>query len=182
MGDHLVLIGEVIGFDSSGAPGLGYCSNGYFTLSKEREANAATSPTGLEGCAGALIEFEGKLLLASGRGSNSVPNITIADGQGARAALSAHYQSLGMNISIGPVYSVYDDTANAKRYTFFTAKTESNSTGGMGGFCDINTLSNLEFIDIAQKEMVKRFQTESQTKVFGLYLGDAERGEVHHGE
>ncbi|MFT4726770.1 MAG: flavin reductase (DIM6/NTAB) family NADH-FMN oxidoreductase RutF [Granulosicoccus sp.] len=182
MGDHLVLIGEVIGFDYSGTPGLGYCSDGYFTLRKEREANAVASPTGLAGFAGALIEYEGQLLLTSERESNSVPNISIADGQGARSALSAHYQSLGLNISIGPVYSVYDDVASGKRYTFFTAKAESSTTGGLGEFYDINALSSKQFKDTAQKEMVKRFQTEFETKVFGLYLGDANQGEVHHGE
>ena len=51
MGDHLVLIGEVTDFNHSEEPGLGYCSNGYFTLNKEREANAATLPSGLKGCA-----------------------------------------------------------------------------------------------------------------------------------
>jgi flavin reductase (DIM6/NTAB) family NADH-FMN oxidoreductase RutF len=182
MGDHIVLIGEVVGFDYSGVPGLGYCSNGYFTLSKEREANAATAPSGPDGYAGAIIEFEGQLLLASEYESNSVPNIAIADGQGPRSALSAHYQLLGLNISIGPVYSVYDDGANGKRYTYFTAKAGSADASSLGVFFDINGLASMEFKDTAQKQMVKRFQTEFQTKVFGLYLGDAQHGEVHRGE
>ena len=182
MGDHLVLIGEVMEFDSSGLPGLGYCSNGYFTLSKEREANASIAPSGLAGCAGALIEHDGKILLANTGERMSVPVIDIADGDGARSTLSAHYQSLGLNITLGPVYSVFDNTAKGRRYTFFTAKAHAGETAGLGEYCDISALSSMEFSDTAQREMARRFLTEYQTKVFGLYLGDAQRGEVHHGE
>ena len=63
-----------------------------------------------------------------------------------------------------------------------TAKAQTIETQGLGSYYDINSLSQLEFEDAAQREMVKRFQTEFQTKVFGLYLGDAQHGEVHHGE
>lgn len=181
MGDHLVLIGEVVGFDYSSAPGLGYCSNGYFTLDKEREANAAVSPAGLTSFAGALIEHEGQLLFASDAETNSVLSINVKEGQGARSALIAHYQSLGLNISIGPVYSVYDDAANGRRYTYFTAKSESASAVGIGEFLDIAALSDMKFIDAAQEEMVKRFQTDFQAQIFGLYIGDTKSGEVHHG-
>ena len=182
VGDHLVLIGEVVGFTATGEPGLGYCSNGYFTLRKEREANAVASVAGLTGCAGALIEYDGKILLDTREALNSVPLIETPNGQGARAALASHYESLGLDISFGPVYSVYDDIDNAKRYTFFTAKASSADTGGCGEFCDINALSTRQYVNTAQREMVKRFQTEFQTKVFGLYLGDALHGEIHHGE
>lgn len=181
MGDHLLLVGELVEFDYSDIPGLGYCSNGYFTLSKEREANAVASPTGLTGFTGALIECDGQLLVSSMDESISVPTIIISDSQGARSTLLAHYQSLGINISIGPVYSVYDDVANGRRYTYFTAKTESLETGGLGVFGDIAGLPLLKIADAAQREMVKRFQNEYVSQVFGLYLGDVERGEVHDG-
>lgn len=182
MGDHLLLVGEVTGVEHAAKPGLGYCSNGYFTLGKEREANAAASSPGLSGCAGALIEFNGELLLATSAENNLVPHVDIPEGRGARSALLAHYQSIGIDVSIGPVYSVYDDVSTGKRFTFFTAKAQSNVTGGLGEYFDISNLSGDNIEDSAQREMVKRFQTECQTKVFGLYLGDAQQGEVHHGE
>lgn len=181
MGDHLLLIGEVVGFEHSGAPGLGYCSNGYFTLGREREANAAAA-SGKTGFAGVIVEHDGQVLLMDSEGVKSVPHIAVAEGDGARSTLKSHIQSQGLDISLGPVYSIYDDKKNGHRYTFFTAKAASNTTANMGSFYPIETLPDTNFVDTAQAEMVKRYCAEYQTQVFGLYVGDAIQGEVHHGE
>lgn len=181
MGDHLVLIGEVVGFEHSGAPGLGYCSNGYFTLGREREANAAAS-SGQTSFAGVIIEHEGCVLLNEINGLKSVPHIAVADGEGARSTLAAHVKAQGLSIQLGPVYSIYDDKTNGHRYTFFTAKASSGTTAQLGSYCPVDALPDNGFVDSAQADMVQRYSTEYQTKVFGLYVGDAVKGEVHHGE
>ena len=181
MGDHLVLIGEVLGFEHSGKPGLGYCSSGYFTLGREREANAVAT-TGLTGFTGVIVEHQGQLLLSDNNGVKSVPHIAVEKGEGARSALNNHLRLQGLNITLGPVYSIYDDHTNGHRYTFFTAKASTDASANMGSYCPIDTLPESTFIDGAQADMVKRYCAEYQTQEFGLYVGDAIEGEVHHGE
>lgn len=181
MGDHLVLVGEVVGFEHSATPGLGYCSNGYFTLGREREANAAPA-TGQTGFTGVIIEHEGQVLLKESDGVKSVPHFAIADGEGARSTLVDHINSQGLSLSLGPVYSLYDDKTKGHRYTFFTAKASTATTAGMGSYYPIETLADSRFVDIAHTDMVMRYRNEYQTKAFGLYVGDAIQGEVHHGE
>lgn len=178
MGDHLVLIGEVVEFEHSGAPGLGYCSNGYFTLGRERQANAAVAG-GLMGCAGIIIEYDGQVLLKDIDGIKAIPHIAIGDGEGARSALLNHMDALGLNISIGPVYSIYDDKTNGHRYTIFTGTATSDTTAKLGDYCSFDTLVSEPFVADAQADMMKRFHSEYQTKEFGLYVGDATHGEVY---
>lgn len=178
MGDHLVLIGEIIGFEHSGLPGLGYCSNGYFTLGKERQANAAVAG-GHTGITGIIIEHAGQVLLSDVDGKKSIPLMTIDEGNGARSSLLNHIEPLGLNVSIGPVYSIYDDAASGQRYTIFTGTASNDNTGQLGDYCDMDTLITAPFVENAQANMMKRFHSEFQTKEFGLYVGDTNHGEVY---
>ena len=84
-GDHLVLIGEVLQLNSTDLPGLGYCSDGYFSLSKERQSNAS-SHADIKGVAGALIEYDGRVLMSKANSENCVPTVEQTNSMGARSA------------------------------------------------------------------------------------------------
>ncbi len=62
-GDHIILVGRINEFRTSGAAGLGYGKNGYFSLGLERKA-AAPPKVDRRAFAGAIIEHDGKLLVA----------------------------------------------------------------------------------------------------------------------
>lgn len=177
-GDHMILIGQVTGFTNSNKGGLGYCSTGYFSLENERQADSAAR-SGLTAYTGALIEHQDRLLLEIGDDGVSIPTLALDKQLGARSALAQHFKSIGMDASIGPVYSLYDDAEQGTRYTFFKATALTDNTSGMGEYLPISSLTSQTFRNSAQKNMAERFAREHQTKEFGLYIGSSQTGEVH---
>ncbi len=177
-GDHLVLVGEVLALSGSNRQGLGYCSNGYFSLSKEQQADAP-GLAGYESVAGAIVECNGRILVATDNDGASLPCIAQTAGSGARSSLQKHFHALGLTVDLGPVYSVYEDSTRQKRYTYIRARATTADTGELGSFETIESLKNLPFNDHALATMMARFVAESRIRQFGLYVGSAESGEIH---
>ncbi len=177
-GDHLLLIGQILQLTTIDSPALGYCSDGYFSLSKERQANAS-SHADVTGVAGALIEYNGRILMCRTDSDNCVPTVEQSNSMGARSALQQYFEKMGLRISLGPVYSVYDDTVRKKRFTFLRARAESGDCNGLGSFETIGSLAKYNFSDRAQATMMARFAAESRIRTYGLYIGNAESGELH---
>lgn len=177
-GDHMVLIGQVLQLESTELPGLGYCSNGYFSLSKEQQSDASSQPD-LAGVAGAVIEYDGRILVVKEDSRHGLPSVLQTESHGARSALQKYFNDKSLNITLGPVYSIYDDLAQQKRFTFFRARADSADCKGLGSFETIESLVNLQYQDQAQATMMTRFASESRIKAYGLYIGDAESGDLH---
>ena len=78
---------------------------------------------------------------------------------------------------MGAVYSVYDDATTHHVYTLASAPAlPLNSTLEAVA---IEQLTDLTFATPAIATMMSRFAFESLTRDFSLYLGDAQRGDVH---
>lgn len=177
-GDHLVLIGQVLQLSTTDSPGLGYCSDGYFSLSKERQSNAS-SHSDVIGVAGALIEYDGRILMSKANSDHCVPTVEQSNSLGARSALQQYFEEMNISITLGPVYSVYDDPVRQKRFTFLRARADSADCSELGSFHTIESLANFKFADQAQASMMTRFAAESRIRTYGLYIGNAESGDLH---
>lgn len=172
-GDHIILVGEILHIAASGRRGLGYANGRYFSLGMEREAASAPAP-GRRTVAGALIEHQGALLLNEGM----PPSFDVADASNIRAALAQHLAEAGLAVELGRVYSIFDDRRTAEHFTYFEAQAMSNATGGLGDFTPIGTLRDLDSGGPHGK-MLARYQTESETGRFALYVGDEASGHIH---
>jgi len=177
-GDHLVLIGEIDAVATSGTRGLGYCNSGYFSLGKERQAEAQAK-AGRQAIAAAIIEDEGRICVAETKGGIEILKIAQTGGEGARTALQRYYGSIGAEVSIGPVYSVYDDAASGEHFTIFRASLNSGSSAIPGNWIDVALLPTQNFATPALQRMLTRYADEYQNRMFGLYVGDSEHGEIH---
>ena len=119
-GDHHVLIGQIEAFTSTQQRGLGYCRDGYFSLSKERQSEAAAQ-VGQKFLASALVEYQDQLLVLRHPDGVNIPTVQFDDRSGARSALTEHLQQLGLKTKIGPVYSVFEDAERGEHVTVFRA-------------------------------------------------------------
>lgn len=177
-GDHLILVGEIVDFRNAKGHGLGYCSNGYFSLSREQQSDVA-SRRGRRGRAGVLVDHEGRLLLDRSATGLRLPTFELPDDAGPRTSLEHRFEALGLDIALGPVYSVYDDESGGSRTTFFRARSRSDRAGGLGHYEPIDTLRPNDFTEPAEASMVARFVSEYANRDFGFYLGNHQTGEVH---
>lgn len=177
-GDHMILVGEILQFQRFQRAGLGYSSNGYFNLSREQQADTSSDSTAMTGV---IIKYKDKVLVLEKNNTLALPTIEQADHAGARSAMQNYLQSIDPRIQLGTVYSIYDDSATNRHYTFFLAHTDTDIPGNTPGeFVPIANLQTEHFPDNAQALMMSRFVTEVRNKAFGLYIGDVESGDVHH--
>lgn len=177
-GDHLVLIGKIDAIQTTGERGLGYCKNGYFSLGKERQAEAQSKP-GRLAIAGAVIERDGAIAVIRSSKGLDIPKIVLAAGEGARSALQRHLAASGADVSIGPVYSVYDDAKSGEHFTIFRSLANGGVKGIAAEWIDVASLPSQKFATPALERMLTRFADEYSNRMFGLYVGDSETGEIH---
>jgi len=178
-GDHMVLIGEVLDFRHYRKSGLGYGSNGYFSLSNEQQADTS-SLNNVTGITGAIVKSDNQVLVMPQNKKLTLPAIEQQGSDGARSALRVHFDQCELDVTLGPVYSIYDDNTAGKRYTYFLGNTPVATENELGVFINIDSLDTDSFKDKAQSIMMNRFVTEVRSNVFGLYIGNTESGDVHH--
>ena len=175
-GDHMILIGRVEDFAASGAPGLGYANGAYFELNLERRAQEAVGAKSAS--VGAILAHDGKVLLRETPDGFALPSTPCDGRKGARSALQAFLREAGLPVALGHVYSIYD-SRGGEVVTVFLANAKTAETAGLGRYVAIEEIEALKFKDSATQTMLRRYRTDCQVGVFGLYLGDDAEGEVH---
>ncbi|MGK7752110.1 MULTISPECIES: flavin reductase family protein [unclassified Roseovarius] len=172
-GDHAILIGEVKAFSHEPGRGLGYADGRFFSLGLER---AALEPSGHTALYGAIIGQGDNVLLEATDAGFRPPQVVAEDRVNTRERLVQDLGRRGQAVSLGPAYSVFDDCK--AQCSYFLAR----ATGGDGaGFtrCAVADIPDLKFASSAIRDMMMRYAVETRTRSFGLYIGDARRGDVH---
>ena len=177
-GDHIVLVGRINDFRTSGDAGLGYSRNGYFSLGLERKS-AEPPKANRTVFAGAIIEHDGKLLVDETRDGLRPPQTEAISRSGSFTAVSNLFAEAGMKIEFGPVYSIFEDQRRGADFTFYRGIAEDDDPRGFGAYVPVEALASKRFASGALTTMMHRYTLERQTGIFGLYVGDEAQGDVH---
>lgn len=177
-GDHMVLMGEIQDFSSTGQEGLGYSNQGYFSLGLERGAGEAPA-TVRSFRVGAIVEADGKVLLQSSDDGYRLPSVEVQSRTGALAAIREYLQDAGLAVDLGPVYSIFDNPKTGDYSVYFLANSHESIVTEFGEYVALDTLADIVLASESLKTMLNRYALERQTGVFGLYLGDEDDGDVH---
>lgn len=175
-GDHCILIGQVQDFTQTGAPGLGYVGGQYFSLGVERSALENTLDTAV---CGAIIKEADHVLLEQTPKGFRPPQITSADRGQMRQNLCKDLEARGIKLRLEQAYSVFDDRHSGTHFAYFLANSASSSSNDTLQAVPIQDLAGLSYSSPAIAQMIARFALEARTGGFALYLGDAQRGDVH---
>ena len=176
-GDHIILIGEVIGFDHSNASPLGYCRGAYLTFSLSQDAVAAASHRTR---VGAILERDDAvLLLESADGTLSLPIGGRLEPETDPASLLGVLKRLGVKSRLNFLFAVFEDPATTATSIYYRGTVDEVREQGAGvrlvGFSEI-PWDRLQ--DEAVRSMLRRFVREREEDAFGIYVGDADRGTV----
>ncbi|MEZ0167810.1 flavin reductase [Microvirga sp. TS319] len=178
-GDHIILIGEVVGFSHSNASPLGYCRGAYLTFSLSQDAVAAAGHRTL---VGAILEKGRSILfLESADGSLQLPTGNALGPVSNDKSLHGVLRRLGIEAELNFLFAVFEDP-----------RAEAGSTsiyyrGSIDGVPADETrlrLVGLDEIpwdrikDEAVRSMLGRFVREQNEDTFGIYVGDADHGTV----
>ena len=177
-GDHIILIGEIKAYEHEDKAGLGYCSDGYFNLNMERRAQELYSGDGAI-TTGAIIECDGSIIVQETEDGVTLPHISTPSMNGSLAALKGLMADNGVRTRFGPMYSIFNGSDGREVNTYYRVKAFSDSAGDLGRYVSLKDIESLSFKSAAVKTMLSRYAEEYQGDAFGLYLGDAQMGEVH---
>lgn len=178
-GDHVILIGEVIGVGHSDASPLGYCRGAYLTFSLAQDAVAAA---GHRTRVGAILENDGAVLLVEGPdGRLDLPSGANLTAEGDRDSLREVLRQLGVQAKLNFLFAVFDDPKGESATTsiYYRGTVET-------GLELDRSLRRVPFSEIpwgrlnnaAVRAMLARFVRERDEDAFGIYVGDAEQGTV----
>ena len=175
-GDHLILIGRVLDFETNEGSPLGYCQGSYFELGLDDAlADAATSKDDVK--LGAVLEQNGHLLLLEDASGNVTVPIAPKRGNSV-SGLTAYLRELGLEPSLDHLYAVYQNTQNAAQRILYHGKVSGDAPKGMKYF-ELGSLPLDKVQDDAERSMLRRYMQENQHGSFGIYHGTEVEGVVH---
>ncbi|WP_299350184.1 flavin reductase family protein [uncultured Shimia sp.] len=173
-GDHSILIGEVQDLTQTSGRGLGYAGGQFFSLGLER---AALEHAGSTALGGAIITTGDSVLLERTETGYRPPQVMADNRHDLRQTLGQSLTDRALPVSLGPAYSVFDE--GKTHCSYFLATTQATDSAAFETH-PIHDIPKLKFASQPITDMMNRFALEAQTRSFGLYIGDAQRGDVHH--
>jgi (E)-2-((N-methylformamido)methylene)succinate hydrolase len=178
-GDHIILIGEVVGFDHSSASPLGYCRGAYIAFSLSQAALAGTdSRTRV----GAILEREGALLLVGEPGGVlDLPTGSRLEPESDPASLRGVLKRLGLDAKLGFLFAVFEDPATAAKTMSIYYRGVMDGTVPAGSPLQLVPFEEIPWSklrDGAVRSMLQRYVREREEDAFGIYVGDTDRGTV----
>jgi flavin reductase (DIM6/NTAB) family NADH-FMN oxidoreductase RutF len=178
-GDHIILVGEVVGFDHSAASPLGYCRGAYLTFSLEQEALAAARDRTR---VGAILEHDDAILLVeSAEGILELPTGNRLEPISDPNSLRGSLQRLGVSAQLNFLFAVFESPrGTAGETSIYYRGTFEQQQPGHDKVCIValNELPWDRLRDDAVRAMLRRFVRERSEDAFGIYIGDADRGTV----
>lgn len=176
-GDHVILLGHVIGFANSGKNGLGYARGSYFTPALTAKASHAASAE--ETLIAAVAERDGAVLLVpTEAGRFALPRTQLGAGEPTEVLVNQLTALTGLPTSVGFLFSVFDDRATARQHIVYRVGLGPGELHG-GHMFPLGALP-MDRLDSAQTaDILRRFAAESRIGDFGVYFGNETAGRVH---
>lgn len=178
-GDHIILIGEVAGFDHSVANPLGYCRGAHVAFGLNLDRVAAN---GGRLRVGAILEHERAILLVQASDDRfDLPAGATLGGDGDPSSLTTQMTRLGVKAELGFLFAVFEDKQTPGGAMSIYYRGVLNDPLGPSSAAQLVPFDDIPWAklrDDAIRSMLRRYVQERMEDVFGVYVGDAERGTV----
>lgn len=185
-GDHIILLGEVLEFESHEKQGLGYGVGGYFSLNMERAATELQTVSHGEHkrlVVGGLVEHQGQLFLISEEeGTLDLPQLEIEDEQPSFEALHEFLEKLlAVPVEIGSVFSVFDHEGQNKSSIYYRALIDADykPEPEAGKFYKLTDLPEENYASSSMHSILTRYVRERRSGNHSLYVGTDAKGKTH---
>ena len=130
------------------------------------------------GVVSAVVERDGQgLLVEKDQGRLGLPSGQLEGAGGAIARMTKLIGEIGLEASIGFIFSVYRDRASGTEHVVYHS-VAGEGTPLVGRFHDLEDLPFNRIGNSATESLLRRFAQESRMGQFGVYFGDESSGEV----
>lgn len=177
-GDHIILLGQVVGFSTSSASPLGYCRGGYLTFSLSQDALAAATSARV----GAILESHGGIvMLETPDHVFQLPAGTRLDPASDPTSLRGVLSKLKVDAQLDFLFAVFED-AGAKTgavHVYYRGQAIGElPQDGAVRVVPLDAIPWDRLQDEAVSAMLRRYVKERSEDAFGVYVGDANTGSV----
>ncbi len=177
-GDHVLLIGEVLGFDQAACTPLAYCRGAYVDLNLDLDlvSNRAGQTR-----VGALVERDGALLLEKTTSGFDIPWAETLGGVDHPASLKGRLHAAGVGVAVGFLFSVFEDRGRGGGTTSVVYRGVLQRAPAISDRFVTVPFERIpweELSDAAVAAMLRRYIDERRADLFGVYVGDVDEGEV----
>ena len=178
-GDHAILIGRVLAFDSNGEEPLAYCRGAYLSFELNRMALRAAEDSGHLSVA-AIVERGDTIFLLNDPVSDrlSLPRAPRFGRPDDPESLIGLLKKEGVSARLPFLFAVYEESGKEVVVYRGEAVGEIVNPGGNRRFFALDDLPWDRIVDPALKSMLERYRRERKASAFGLYIGTAEEGAV----
>ncbi len=178
-GDHTILIGRVVDFIHSARRPLGYCRSNYLRFGLDQKALATIEARKRK--VGAVLESKGRVLfLTDSEGRLSLPaHATLGEEGKDAAGLIGLLQSISVQSEIEFLFAVYEDTRGGFNvYYRGSLVGDSVPDPARARLIAFDEIPWDELPDDAMRAMLRRYISEREEDLFGVYVGDTKSGDV----
>ena len=179
-GDHLILIGKIISFDSSPKTPLMYLRGNYVNLGLEQKMLLAMENENTEIIVGAIIEWRKKVFLLKNKnnGSLNFPSASRLGHIEDKQSLLGVLKNLNISINEHYLFSVFEKAEDKTSLIYYRAQAKEEVAALKDSFYDFDAIPFDKLTDEASRIMLKRYIKERELNAFGIFVGKESEGKV----
>ena len=179
-GDHLILIGKIISFDSSPKTPLMYLRGNYVNLGLEQKMLLAMENENTEIIVGAIIEWRKKVFLLKNKNNGSLyfPSASRLGHIEDKQSLLGVLKNLNISINEHYLFSVFEKAEDKTSLIYYRAQAKEEVTALKDSFYDFDAIPFDKLTDEASRIMIKRYIKERELNAFGIFVGKESEGKV----
>ena len=179
-GDHLILIGKIITFDSSPKTPLMYLRGNYVNLGLEQKMLLAMENENTEIIVGAIIEWRKKVFLLKNTNNGSLyfPSASRLGHIEDKQSLLGVLKNLNISINEHYLFSVFEKAEDKTSLIYYRAQAKEEVTALKDSFYDFDAIPFDKLTDEASRIMLKRYIKERELNAFGIFVGKESEGKV----
>ena len=172
-GDHLILIGKIISFDSSPKTPLMYLRGNYVNLGLEQKMLLAMENENTEIIVGAIIEWRKKVFLLKNKNNGSLyfPSASRLGHIEDKQSLLGVLKNLNMSINEHYLFSVFEKAEDKTSLIYYRAQAKEEVTALKDSFYDFDAIPFDKLTDEASRIMLKRYIKERELNAIGIFVG-----------
>ena len=179
-GDHLILIGKIVSFDSSPKTPLMYLRGNYVNLGLEQKMLLAMENKKTTIIVGAIIEWRKKVLLLqdNSNGLLCFPSASRLGHTDDKNSLLGSLKNLNISINEHYLFSVFENAEDKASLIYYRAQLKEESKTLEGDFYDFDSIPFDKLTDEASRIMLRRYIKERELNAFGFFVGKESEGKV----
>ena len=179
-GDHLILIGNIIAFDSTPKTPLMYLRGNYVNLGLEQKMLLAMENENTEIIVGAIIESNKKILLLEDKQNGFLyfPSASRLGNTNDDESLLGLLNNLNISINEHYLFSVFEKAEDKTSLIYYRAQVKAGADTLGDSFYPFDAFPFDKLSDEASRIMLKRYIKERELNAFGIFVGKESEGKV----